>query len=96
MNTYLLSDLLNSSLFSAEKLSDKPLSTIKQSAQKSAIKKGIPNPTKEDWKYINLYKHIHTSFQLAELPLHNTMKVDSKISAIVFLNGHYSSTLSKI
>lgn len=95
MNTYLLSDLLTSSLFSAENISDKPLSTIKQSAQKSAIKKGIPNPSKEDWKYINLYKHIHTSFQLAELPLHNTMKVDSKISAIVFLNGHYSSTLSK-
>ena len=55
MNTYLLSDLLNSSLFSAENISDKPLSTIKQSAQKSAIKKGIPTPSNEDWKYINLY-----------------------------------------
>ena len=87
MNTYLLSDLLNSSLFSAENISDKPLSTIKQSAQKSAIKKGIPTPSNEDWKYINLYKHIQTSFQLAELPLHNTMQVDSKISTLVIFDN---------
>lgn len=95
MNTYLLSDLLTSSLFGAESTSEKPLSIIRQSAQNSAIKKGIPTPSKEDWKYINLYKHIKTPFQLAELPLNNSSHIDSNNSTLVFLDGYYSSELSK-
>jgi Fe-S cluster assembly protein SufD len=84
-------------------LSEDFLSATRQQALQSFAHLGFPTTRHEEWKYTNLQPFVRQPLQFAEPGMLSSAALDSHLilpdfeaNVLVFLNGHYQATHSRI